>query len=174
MSLYFCYPQWTFEPIGNILYGTKELSMAPSDYDFYQNRPKPKNHACATALIVRDEKVLMGLREYQKGSPLWTFPGGRCDFGEKPEDGLKREVVEEIGTTDLQIIRFLGKKEGAYRDESGIDEVHVFECSTKQEPRLLEPEKFLEWRWFGLDELPSNLIDQKDADFIRLVVSNRF
>ena len=148
--------------------------MLKKDYDFYQNRPKPKNHTCAAALIVRNGRVLMGLREYQKGSPLWTFPGGRCDFGESPENGLKREVVEEIGTTDLQIVRSLGKKDGAYKDENGVDEVHMFECITLQEPKLLEPEKFLEWRWFGLDELPPNLIDQKDIGFIKIVLSNRF
>ena len=27
----------------------------------------------------------------------WDFPGGRLEHGEKPRDGLKREVKEEIG-----------------------------------------------------------------------------
>lgn len=138
-----------------------------SSYDFYQGREKPAPSACAVALIVRDGKVLMGLREYEKGNPLWTLPGGRCEPGEEPQIGLKREVAEEIAITDLQIIRLLGVKEGAYRDENGADQVHMFLCDTRQEPQCLEPEKFLEWRWVGADEIPQNLIDLKDADYIK-------
>lgn len=141
--------------------------MVDSSYDFYQGREKPTHHTCAVALIVRDRRVLMGLREYEKGNPVWTLPGGRCEPDEEPQAGLKREVAEEVAVTDLQIVRLLGVKEGAYRDENGADQVHMFLCGTKQEPRCLEPEKFLEWRWIGLDEIPKNLIDLKDADYIR-------
>jgi ADP-ribose pyrophosphatase YjhB (NUDIX family) len=31
------------------------------------------------------------------GVGLWTLPGGGLDFGEAPEDGLRRELVEETG-----------------------------------------------------------------------------
>ncbi len=137
------------------------------EYDFYQGRERPKHHTCAAALIVRDGKVLMGLREYEKGNPVWTFPGGRCDPGEDPKVGLKREVAEEIAVNDLEVIQLLGVKEGAYRDENGADQVHMFLCRTRQDPSNAEPEKFLEWRWIGPEEIPENLIDSKDAGYIR-------
>ncbi len=142
-----------------------------SDYEFCKDKPKPKNHICAAALIVRDGKVLMGLREYEKGKPLWTFPGGRCDFGEKQEDGLMREVREEVGITDIVIKRFLGEKEGAYKRPDGVaDLVSMYECITSQEPKLMEPDKFIEWRWIDPQQLPDNLIDLKDVDFIRKIL----
>ena len=145
-------------------------AQTKQDYDFYPNRPKPKNHDCAAALIVRDGKILMGLREYQKGNPVWTFPGGRCELGEKPEDGLRRETIEEIGITDLDIVKLLGKKKGMYRDETGVDVVSMFKCTTHQDPQLCEPEKFLEWRWLDPNDLPKNLIDVRDIEFIRMAL----
>lgn len=142
----------------------------PDNYEFYKDKPNPKNHLCAAALFVRDGKVLMGLREYSKGAPLWTFPGGRCDIGEDPEIALHREVREEIGVTDLVIIRLLGEKDGAYKRPDGVvDHVFMYECSTEQEPQLMEPEKFIEWRWIELHLLPENLIDQKDRDYVRML-----
>lgn len=143
-----------------------------SDYEFYKDKPKPKNHLCGAAIIMRDGKVLMGLREYDKGKPLWTFPGGRCDEGEQPADAVKREAAEEIGVSDLVIEEVLGEKDGAYTRPDGItDRVTIFQCSTKQEPRNMEPQKFLEWRWMDPDDLPENLIDQKDRDFLKTDIS---
>ena len=37
------------------------------------------------AIFLRNGKTLLGLREYVKGSPVWTSPGGRCDAGETIE-----------------------------------------------------------------------------------------
>ncbi len=118
---------------------------------------------CVAVVIKKDDKFLMGLREYQKSQPIWTFPGGRCDEGETIKETILREVEEEIGINDLKITRFLGQKKGVAKE----DEVYFFEGQTNQEPQLMEPEKFLEWRWISLDDLPDNLIDNTDMEFIK-------
>lgn len=125
-----------------------------------------RNNICAVAIIAQNNKILMGLREYSKGNPLWTFPGGRCYLGEAPESGLAREVEEETGITDLKIIRLLGEKEGTYKGGKIPDRVFIYECVTKQVPKLAEPEKFLEWKWINRSELPENLVDSNDKYFI--------
>ena len=137
---------------------------------FYSDKAV-KNHLCTSGIIVRNGKVLLGFRHYKEIS-VWIAPGGRCETGEKPEDAVLREVSEEIGVSDAQIVRKLGEKDGAYEDETGKDKVMVYEIETKQEPRLMEPEKFSEWRWFGLDELPEKLIGQQNKDFFRKAIEN--
>jgi len=122
---------------------------------------------CPVAIIIKNEKVLMGLRHYTpdkwKTISVWTVPGGRCDTGETLEKTLRREVKEETGINDLKIIKYLGEVPGS---KSG-DRVPLFVCSTGQEARLLEPEKFSEWRWFGIKEYPENFINQIALDFIK-------
>lgn len=50
------------------------------------------------AVIVRDTKILITQRK--EGSFMgggWEFPGGKLDNGENPDDGLRREIFEELG-----------------------------------------------------------------------------
>ena len=139
-----------------------------TDPKFYKNY-SVKNHLCTSGIVVRNGKVLLGNRIYHDAS-YWVSPGGRCDENEKPELAVIREVTEEIGVTDAKIVSRLGEKDGAYSDESGRDKVIVFKIATNQEPRLMEPEKFKEWRWFGLNELPDNLPTPQDKDFFKKAI----
>lgn len=118
---------------------------------------------CTFALIKKGDKVLMGLREYIKGKPVWTYPGGRGEEGETLIESLNREVKEEIGVSNLNLVRMIGHKKGV---KDG-DRVYFIECSIDEEPILMEPEKFKEWKWISIDNLPENLIDKGDIKFIK-------
>ncbi len=118
---------------------------------------------CIFALIRKDDKILMGLREYIPGKPVWTYPGGRGQINETLIDTLKREVAEEIGVTEIKPLRVVGQKEGV---KTG-DRVYFVECEITGNPTLMEPGKFKEWKWFPINELPENLIDSKDVGFIK-------
>jgi 8-oxo-dGTP diphosphatase len=128
-------------------------------------------HTCSSAMIVRDGKILLGLRHYTpdkwKAISVWTTPGGRCDEGESVEDGLCRETKEETGISDLTIKRFLGVVPAAGDKE---DALWVFLCESHSEPRLLEPKKFSEWKWFPLAEIPENFINPHAKKIIELLL----
>ncbi len=102
---------------------------------------------CPIAIMMRDGKMLMGYRNYTpdkwKKISVWTVPGGRCDSGESIEQALRREVFEEVGITEFEIIDLIGEVPGAKEG----DIVPIFFCTTKQDFKLMEPEKFSEWRW---------------------------
>lgn len=50
----------------------------------------------------KDKRFLLCLED----NGLWEIPGGSLDFGENPEDCLKRELMEEMGVKVIKI----GKK----------------------------------------------------------------
>lgn len=122
---------------------------------------------CTAGIFVRDGKVLLGLRNYKtqqyKDGDFWTTPGGRCDEGEEIEATLRREVEEEIGVNNFEIKKNLGTVPGA--KESDI--VHVFVCETKEEPALMEPEKFTEWKWFDPKDIPENFINPNILEMVQ-------
>lgn len=119
------------------------------------------------AFIFKDNKLLMGLRNYTpdkwKKISVWTAPGGRCDKNETLEKALRREVFEEVGINDLIITKYLGSVPGA---KDG-DIVYVFKAETKQEPKLIEPEKFSKWIWCPLNKIPTNFINPKSLELIK-------
>ena len=52
----------------------------------------------ACALVDADGRVLIGERPPGKAmAGLWEFPGGKVESGERPEDTLIRELLEELG-----------------------------------------------------------------------------
>ncbi len=122
---------------------------------------------CTAGIFIRDGQVLLGLRNYEPKHGVtgnfWTTPGGRCDEGEDIETTLRREVLEEIGIEAFEIYRELGVVPGAKEG----DEVHVFLCGANEQEKLMEPEKFAEWKWFFKDEIPENFINENVLELIK-------
>lgn len=55
----------------------------------------PKWEVIAVGLLLREGKVLLGLRNTEGN--LWEFPGGRVEKREQPQTALVRELKEELG-----------------------------------------------------------------------------
>ncbi len=126
------------------------------------------NKTCPVAVIIQNSKVLMGKRHYSENEVFWTCPGGRCNSGETIEIALRREVGEEIGITDFEILKYITELDGYLEG----DKVFLFLCQTKQIPRLMEPANFSEWRWFGLGEVPQDFITQPARKIIIDLLKN--
>lgn len=50
-----------------------------------------------TAVVIRDNKVLLARHTYGGGAGQLIIPGGYCNMGESPVEAVKREYMEETG-----------------------------------------------------------------------------
>lgn len=48
-----------------------------------------------TAVVIKDSKVLLARHTYGSGAGKLIIPGGYVNFGESPEDAVRREYMEE-------------------------------------------------------------------------------
>lgn len=116
-------------------------------------------------MILRDNKVLLGKRHDDPikadsdlhGEGTWTMPGGKLDFHETLPDGACREVFEETG------IKVNKEKLAVFSvsDEIVYDNHYVtvgFLCNNFQgEPKVMEPDEIIEWKWYDLGNLPEKV-----------------
>jgi len=109
-------------------------------------------NACPMAIMYSQGKILTGLRNYKADCSVWTIPGGRCEIGETLKQTLRREVFEEVGITEFEIVDFLTEAPGI----SDGDVLQIFFCTTNQEAKLMEPQKFSCWKWLPVEEYVTN------------------
>jgi len=63
-----------------------------------------------SAGIFRDGKILLVRRAREPAKGVYTFPGGRVEFGESLTEALTREIREETGLV-IEIVGLIGYRE---------------------------------------------------------------
>jgi len=114
--------------------------------------------AAVSLLLVHDGKILLCRRKdtgWQDGK--YGFMAGHIDGGESFTATLCREAMEELGiTVEPRDVRF------AHLQHNTVDGeyVYVFFVAEKWqgEPRIREPHKCDNIRWFPMDKLPDDLV----------------
>ena len=109
------------------------------------------------AMVLRDGRVLLGLRRGAHGAGTWQCPGGHLEWGETVEACAAREVREETGLVvhDLQP----GPWTNDLFEAEGKHYVTLFMLaeSAAGVPEVCEPEKCERWAWFAWDAMPAPL-----------------
>lgn len=107
------------------------------------------------AIIINDEdEILLGLRgpKARDQHYKWELLGGLLQFGETPEEAIKREVKEEAGI-EIEPLYIIGNNT-RYDEKTGEQWVgFTFLCRhLSGKPHRTEFDRVLEFKWKSLEE----------------------
>jgi 8-oxo-dGTP diphosphatase len=129
-------------------------------FHFYLNS-KP----CVGAVIVKkisgQDHILLTRRAIEPWKGWWDLPGGFLGNGESPEDGVKRELEEELGVEAFNL-RLLSVQMGEYPRDDLAEEARFtltvyFICDVPADAVLTPADDVSEARWFPLAGLPEEV-----------------
>lgn len=115
--------------------------------------------AVVNLIFLRNKEVLLARRfqtGYMDGS--YELPSGHLDGKETVQEAAAREAFEETGvsveTKDLHVHHVLHR----YGDPHERIEFFLVATHWEGEPKIAEPEKCDDLRWFPIYALPENMI----------------
>jgi mutator protein MutT len=133
-------------------------------------------YVAAHALILDVENRVLVTRRPADDNymPLhWDIPGGTVEAGEKVEEALVREVLEETKLTVMPLQPIFVYSNLSQLPKRQTIQI-VYSCALLRGQIVLQPEEHDDYRWVGLNELAAlnciaflrSLIDSNTLDFI--------
>jgi 8-oxo-dGTP diphosphatase len=109
--------------------------------------------------VWKNGKFLMGQRLGSHGANTWSVPGGHLEYGETWEQCAKREVLEETGML-VENVRFIAATNDLF-PKDGKHYVTIWvECDwLSGDPKITEPDKWINQEWLDFLTLPSPLFE---------------
>jgi 8-oxo-dGTP diphosphatase len=117
----------------------------------------------AAGILRKDGKILICQRKRGGRYELkWEFPGGKLNIGETVEQGLCRELQEELSIEINSIERI--RTESAYYEDGGLFNVsYCFISGFKGEP---QNNVFEQIRWVTLNEMKEMDLLEGNKSFV--------
>lgn len=125
---------------------------------FFQNQ-----NVTVSAIIIRDRKILLVRRSRDPHQGMLDIPGGFVHPIESPEEGVLREVAEELGVEGriIKLLGVYGPDPYEYEGQTVYNSSAHYQVDiASQEPKPADDAESIEWHaWKMLDvdrELPFN------------------
>lgn len=112
----------------------------------------------------------------KQSSGTWSLPKGHIEEGESELETAKREIYEESGVKDLELIKKLGEySRSPFSDDKGYDTSRVktlYFFLFKTKDILLKPidPHNPEARWVDKDKVAEMLSNPKDKEFFENIL----
>jgi len=145
--------------------GQTPLRCAGCNFTFYFN----PTVAAACFIFDPQGRVLLIRRAKEPAAGKFGVPGGFLDFGESAEDGMRREVREEVGV-EVDRVRFLVSYPNLYHYREVaypvVDLYFAADAVNPQDAKPLDAVAGIEWR------LPADIPDAECAfDSVRVALA---
>lgn len=115
-----------------------------------------EDFGCAVIVLNRNFEILAGKRKNNFRADMYGLPGGRSGVQEKLIDCAKRELFEETGlkASELEYLGVVREWQDSYTF------IHFIYVCREWKGKLLlkEPDKCEGWKWFDLEDLPTELL----------------
>ncbi|MDZ7726211.1 MAG: NUDIX domain-containing protein [Candidatus Campbellbacteria bacterium] len=114
-----------------------------------------RERSAATGCIFYRDELLLIKQNY--GNDVWTFPGGFVGKNEELEEGLRREVKEEVGLNLNTVSLFATSKDS--RPHKNVT-VHHFYAVSESKQCIIDPTEVREIKWVSIEELDKVKVDR--------------
>lgn len=113
----------------------------------------------AYGVVLQGSRLLLTLKKSGPYRGLWGLPGGAIEFGETPEDALKRELLEETALASSQLkLLTIATSNGNYENNGEPYDFHhigiIYKVAETTLVPNLTPEE--EGRWAELNAIDRN------------------
>jgi 8-oxo-dGTP pyrophosphatase MutT (NUDIX family) len=138
--------------------------MAAPQFDKFKkyfSRKKPsiqeivREPTAGGVVFRRDEKGAIEILLIQDAKDRWTIPKGHIEEGETAQETAKREIGEEAGLTETDVLGWLGKIHFRYRrvDKLVLMTTQIYLVRAKGDTNAIKKEEWMNGiKWFAFND----------------------
>lgn len=126
-------------------------------------------------IVIGDGGMVVLVKHAGNKDAAWLFPKGHPDGDENDEETARREIQEEAGLTDLELLDDLGEYERPHMMPDGTDSdseirvIHMYLFSAPQHAMPVGSMEIGEARWFPFRELGNVIGNTRDRAWFATV-----
>jgi len=158
--------------------------MATPQFDKFKkyfNRKKPsiqeivREPTAGGIVFRRDENNGVEILMFQDAKDRWSIPKGHIEEGESAQQTAKREIGEEVGLTNTEVLGWLGKVHFRYRrvDKLVLMTTQIYLVRALGDTNAIQKEEWMkDVRWFKFHDA-LEAIEYEDIGKLMLLAMKR-